>query len=258
MDCKAARKLVTPYIDGELEPEMKRRVREHLGVCVGCRERFEGEARIERAIVLRFPSEAMPPEVWTRLQARIRGSAHRRRRALLLAAGIAAAACALFAVGLFWAANPPGPDLERAVLDLHRRIEAGADVSEMSPVPPDRSSAFLEAQVGNRLVADRVARSLDIGSHHYKFVGVASVRMMDREFACLEYACCGERICVVVMPSRHMDLFPGMQAALERAEGAMTDSQGATNFEARVIGETVVCFVGKHPLADLAVAYAGK
>ncbi len=258
MDCTTAGDCLTPYIDNELEPDVKQRLVEHLGVCGKCRERFEGDLRFERTIALRFPREEMPQEVWHRLQTRVRARAHGRRRGLLLAFGIAAAAMALFAVGLFRATDVRKPDLEQAVLDLHRRLEAGVEVCEMCPISPKGTSEFLEGQVETRTFAHRVAQTLDIGAHHYKFVGVATVRMMEHQFTCLEYECCGERICVVAMPSKDMDLFPGMQAALARAQGTITDTQGTTNFEAEIIGESLVCFVGKHPLEDLAVAYAGR
>lgn len=258
MDCTEVGARMDPYIDNELEPEVKRELELHIASCGSCREGIDGALRFEQAVARRFPREQMPQELWTRLQKEIRAREHPRRRGILLALGLALAATMVFGVGLFWAAQTGRPDLERAVLDLHRRIEAGEKVCEMVPISPETTSEFLASQEEMRPFADRVARTLDIGAHHYIFVGVASVRMMERQFACLEYSCCGERICVVVMPSKNMDLFPGMQAALARAEGTISDSQGTTNFEARMIGEALVCFVGNHALDDLAVAYAGR
>lgn len=70
MDCKVVQELISLYIDGELEGEEARQLKEHIESCSECRQRFE-EMRAVVQMVGAFEEEELPDGFMDRLYARL-------------------------------------------------------------------------------------------------------------------------------------------------------------------------------------------
>jgi hypothetical protein len=67
--CRDVEALLSPYLDGELEPEDARRVQEHVGSCAACRSRLESARAAERALARTAPVRS--DLEWERLARRV-------------------------------------------------------------------------------------------------------------------------------------------------------------------------------------------
>jgi hypothetical protein len=81
MEHELAREALSPYLEGELEPEGKKALEEHLKSCLECRRQLE-LLRRSLELVRRLPAPRAPEEFAPRLKAmaRRRGLIGRRRR----------------------------------------------------------------------------------------------------------------------------------------------------------------------------------
>lgn len=115
-DCAAATAALSAWIDGELEGPDAAAVREHVAGCAPCRRRHALLAAVGEA-VRRLPPETVSDgfdDAFRRRRARAPGlRTFPRRRAALLAAGLAAA---LVAAWLFRPADPGRAALTEAPL----------------------------------------------------------------------------------------------------------------------------------------------
>lgn len=64
MNCREARRRLSPYLDSELDPTTTFAISEHLRVCDDCRRRFEVERGVDLAVVAKLSVESVPDEVW--------------------------------------------------------------------------------------------------------------------------------------------------------------------------------------------------
>ncbi len=65
MNCKEARKWLSPYLDSELGSTKTFEVSEHLRHCPGCTTRFNAERRADDMIQTSLRPPAMPAELWS-------------------------------------------------------------------------------------------------------------------------------------------------------------------------------------------------
>ena len=72
MICDDILPLLMAYLDSELDVRSNMEVGEHLGLCEACCRRFAAEAEVERGLLAPLHEEAMPEEVWVRIQITIR------------------------------------------------------------------------------------------------------------------------------------------------------------------------------------------
>ncbi len=93
MECKNIEKLLIDYIEGELSPEVKQKVEEHLSACVICQKQKQ---EIERVFSV-FDQDQVPEPNWLTILNRIKKQAKARRFIYLpYLIPIAAAAILLF------------------------------------------------------------------------------------------------------------------------------------------------------------------
>jgi len=149
MRCDEVRKLLIEYSDGELAPDERAAVREHVESCTSCRAELDALERVR--VLLADDGYAAPdPFYWTRFSARLRD---RMRREGLLAGGdrrwarlvprLAPVAVALvcFALGM-WAGLRPA--LEHCGPEAV--VPAGSGRAYVSsPVISPRSKLLVEA-----------------------------------------------------------------------------------------------------------------
>ncbi len=71
-NCDDARHTLYEFLDGELTPEIRLQVQEHLEACAPCFEKFDFEAEVLQ-IVARKCSETVPPGLTEKILAALRG-----------------------------------------------------------------------------------------------------------------------------------------------------------------------------------------
>jgi hypothetical protein len=102
MDCSAARQHLSAFHDGELAPELRASVAEHLATCDACAQRLLEVRRLSDAAA-KLPGPEVPAELWANIEKRLAAQAagsrspiarkiHRRRWAALAAALLVLAA----------------------------------------------------------------------------------------------------------------------------------------------------------------------
>ncbi|MBN2495685.1 MAG: zf-HC2 domain-containing protein [Deltaproteobacteria bacterium] len=123
MRCRRARKLLSAYLDRELEPRRRERLETHLTQCQACAAALEQLSAQSEALADALPAPAVPPALRGRVLAALDARApwHRRQRARLVqAACVAACAILGFACGalLSWSRAAPAdpPAAERALI----------------------------------------------------------------------------------------------------------------------------------------------
>lgn len=78
MRCWRARRHVSGYLDGELEPGDRRAVEEHLAVCPTCPPLYAALVGVRASLgALRDPDAVVPDQIATRIQAALPGSSRR-------------------------------------------------------------------------------------------------------------------------------------------------------------------------------------
>lgn len=70
MKCKKAKKLLSPYFDGELKPGLASKVTGHLNICLGCAEEFRRLGRL-RSLLAEDTGVPSSPFFWEGVKARI-------------------------------------------------------------------------------------------------------------------------------------------------------------------------------------------
>jgi len=254
MDCQGVHQYLELWLDEELDPTSRREFSDHLGACGPCRQRVEGEMRLEREIRDRVPKERMPSEAWVRLAQRLEREARPTRRGVLAAMAIALAACGVFALTWYGMWRRQKPDLETAVIGLQRRLAKSELALDLRTNSADEVEEFLLKQLGMQVDLQH-ALSGQIGMHDVKFDGAAVVTLGEVKCACLSYRCCGAAVTVVLMKSKDLDRFPEMQAALAKLGDRLHDEVRSTNIEVRSRGPWLACLVGDHPIEDLASVF---
>lgn len=254
MDCQGVHQYMELWLDEELDPSSRREFSDHLGACGPCRERVEGETRLERAIRDRVPKERMPSETWTRITRRLEREARPARRGAILALAVTLAACGVFALTWYGMWRSQKPDLETAVMGLQRKVAAGEVKLKPMANSADTLEEFLLTNLDMQVTLQH-ALSGKCGQHEVKFEGAAVVTLGEVRCACLSYRCCGSPVTVVLMKSKDLDRFPEMRAALANLGPRLHDEFRSTNIEVRSRGPWLACLVGDHPIEDLASVF---
>jgi anti-sigma factor RsiW len=147
MNCAEARQHGMLYLDGEADPGLHRRIRDHLGACQACADWFARQQHLEQAVAERLAAGGETPELWARVLQRAGLRRPARRRRLALAGALAAAA----AVGLaVWAGFRPSgrtPELARDAAELHARWERNELRPELVSASDREVDRYLKAKV---------------------------------------------------------------------------------------------------------------
>lgn len=79
MNCHKVQKLISAYVDRELQPEEERRVRQHLQQCEACSREEEQELAV-KGLLESLPELELPVDFWAGLDARLAEEADGKRK----------------------------------------------------------------------------------------------------------------------------------------------------------------------------------
>jgi anti-sigma factor RsiW len=152
--CDAVRRLVGPYVDGELVGDERRVVDDHLARCADCRTLFAREEALSSMVQGAVPRHPAPAP----LRERVGRLASRRppfggRWAILTAAAVVVVVTALLWVrttpqpGLVPPAGGGSSELVRVAVDSHLRYARGALPLEVRSDRPEEVSRWFSGRV---------------------------------------------------------------------------------------------------------------
>lgn len=218
MSCEP--ELITGYVDGELGPEERSRVAEHLETCATCREQVAAEEAL-RAGLRALPEVEPPHGMEGRLRAKLRGARPNPWRVLLpVAAALAAVA--------IWAARNPAVVAWELSRDHDKCFGMKQLPAEVFTGDAASAVARLEPETVALPALPDAAGGLDL-------IGGRHCPLADRRVMHLYYAAGQRRVSLFVVPG---------SVRLDRAYSG--SSRGNVVRLLRLAG-TTVGLVGEHP-----------
>jgi hypothetical protein len=260
MNCEQAWRLVSAYLDSELESVPSLEIARHLEACPGCRGRFNAEARIEAGIAAILEREGKDPAALARISRFVDGLGNtpappgrrtrRRRQFLMIAAVLLMALGGLAAWRLIAPVGQVRPehvemDLAAEVSDHHRRFLEG----KLVPVP---GSDSLEAanDIFRRGLPFRcelrAASGIDItveGALCCKFRGTPA--------ACLKARLGGDDVSLFAIDAAGLDRFPMAAERFAEVGDEVSCRVEGRNFVMARSGGVVVTAIGAWPPEQL-------
>jgi hypothetical protein len=146
MNCEIIDKLISAYIDRELQGDLEPKVRYHLAYCKRCFQTYR-EMQKTKELLSSLKSRELPDGFWQETRARLRPQAVRpaavsKRRSSRLWTALAAAACLLLTASMVslapdppsqiaQQAGEPGP-ITAALPEVHRFVDSDGPVGFMA------------------------------------------------------------------------------------------------------------------------------
>ena len=241
MTCQEVRGLLMTYLDSELDARSTAEVGEHLAACEGCRGRFAVEEKLERQAKTILTQEPMPPEVWDRLQGRLRRGPRRVWR------WVAVAASLLIVVGLafrIWHRD----QVESSVLfdrmiSMHQDFLANRIRPEVEAGTPEPLEKFLKGHVSGRF---SVPRGGTLKGHAISLIGARREVLQGSPAADILLTCCGFPTSIFVMDRKSFEDDPAIHQALARKAELTQSGPEGLKVKATVRGDLAVCVVSAH------------
>jgi len=202
MNCDTAKSHVFPYVDGELPPDVRAEMEQHLAACPACRLVVEHEFAFRDAYVARLRPDPAPPALRDEIEALIaRAGAPpppRRLARLRHAAAGAALLAAGLVLGVMLASVLERRDvltrLADASVDQHQKLVRGV-------LPPDI------AGVSPRVAEEWFRRRLDfnvslpeLNNPDLTLLGARISHLGSIEVAALEYRLDSKHVSLFVIP----------------------------------------------------------
>jgi anti-sigma factor RsiW len=204
MKCEESSRLLSPYLDSELDPKTSFDMSSHFEQCASCRERFEAERRIDHAIAieLRKP-DPRDEEHWNRARAlALRPSGHGGLWALLILGAIIAATA-------FAALRPHAAiGLAQELRSVYLALEANRSTLDLATANPNAVETFCRDQLGLAIRVPAAAGS-------FTLEGARKCSLRGAGAAALSYRDGEHRILVVVFNADHLDRFPASDRVRE-------------------------------------------
>jgi anti-sigma factor (TIGR02949 family) len=151
ISCESARRLLGPYLDGELVDEDRSAFEAHVETCDSCRRALRNEEAVVDAVSSAHPRTRAPETLRTRVHSLFPPGARRRRPwPAALAAGLALALAAGYAFSRRERPRvEPGPasDLVAFAADTHLRFTRGQLPLEVGTERPDVVSSWFAGRV---------------------------------------------------------------------------------------------------------------
>jgi anti-sigma factor RsiW len=158
MGCETAKSLIFPYVDDELDPELRAELEAHLGRCVSCRQLLAHERAFRETYVARLRPDAAPAHLRETVDRlldglhRQRTGVRRRRRAVALR-GMAAGLLLLGGAAVGMALDPIFTrrdvlaELTEASVVQHQKLASGLLPHDVVAASPGEAAAWLRARV---------------------------------------------------------------------------------------------------------------
>ena len=146
-DCDGVRRLLAPFLDGELVDDERRLVEAHLASCEACRALLARESSLFSAVQGALPRHEASAELRERV-----GSFADRRQPRLAWMAVAALMLGVVAGAIVWrlsARQPTAPtsDLVAVAVDSHLRFARGQLPLEVRSEEPDEVSRWFAGRV---------------------------------------------------------------------------------------------------------------
>lgn len=156
--CDAARRLVSPYLDGELVGEDRAAFAAHVAACGACRRALADEEAVVDAVRRTIERPRASEALRARVEAVLQAERRRRLRRDAVAAALAIALVVTMGVAGTWRvkavdgpvpvpAPDPADDLAALTADTHLRYTRGQLPLEVDSSRPDAVSAFFAGRV---------------------------------------------------------------------------------------------------------------
>jgi anti-sigma factor RsiW len=244
MNCAEARQNWMLYLDGEGDPALALRIRDHLGECPACADWFARQQRLEQAVADRLATGPQTPELWARVLHRA-GLRRPARRWLALAATLAAAAAVLLAVWVGFRAGGRTPELAREAAELHARWARNDLRPELVSASDREVDRYLKAKLPFR--AHCPPRS-DVG---FSVKGAGVCRVEGSQQAAYIVGRVGQApVSILVLDRSSLAAFPRDRAHLEGGRRHRC-REGAYEMVSGVVADNVVVVIGTAPPATL-------
>ncbi len=226
MRCEEARRFLGPYLDSELDPTTSFEIARHLESCAACRERFEAERKVERAVAAEVCRPEPGDEALFR-RALERGGRPRRRPWAWAAAG------ALLALGAFALLRRDEGGLVSSLRKDYRKYQGGGSPLDVVSAEPQSVEGFFREKMG---LAVRVPARIDgmelAGGRRCSLRGVPTAFLIYRER--------GADVSVFVFNADHLDRFPDAG----RLAAPVVDEADAVRVAALRSDWKVICAAG--------------
>lgn len=254
MNCRQARRCMSPYLDSELDPTTTFAISEHLRLCESCWRRFEAERGVDQAMVARLGAEQMPDELWRDLVRRLRQP---RWKSWRLYAQLAAAAVIALSVwsGWPWDVRLPRPDAAPQHWLVREFVAETANGKPFASADARTITAGMSIPLHPFADLALKVSGATVARHVMQLVRLETVRDADgAEVVEVRLNCCGEPVIVRAArrdrPGR-LGEFVGRDAAqLAALAGAGRGERGISVAQCEV-GDYVVVAVSRHPMDEI-------
>jgi len=252
MNCREARRWLSPYLDSEIDATETFEISEHLRGCETCQERFERERTIDRLLVTKLQSEEMPADCWNAIQRQVFSATRRRWIGRWSPLALAACLAVILSVTSAYLLRPAEPVGAWAV---RRFVNASPDNDMFGPVAVASSSVAVELSDMSRAVLRRqvsMERASEVKpGHKMELVRVTRRRDADGvELMEVRLNCCGQPVLMTFAPADQPGRMADVVSALARAP-RVSRQQDGVNVAGWQVGDVVVLAVSRHPVEQL-------
>lgn len=209
MACNVVGARLFQYLDGELAPEPRRVLEDHVGACLECQHRLELERAFREICITPLRPDAAPAAVRERaerLLADLAGSPSSPQRPRLVARpALVAAALATVLLGslltvvtLLWTQRAASASLSRladASVEQHQKLARGILPFDISSVSPKEAERWF----GDKL--DFNVRLPELKDENLTFLGGRVSHLREFEVAALEYRVDQQNVTLFIMPA---------------------------------------------------------
>ncbi len=250
MNCKEARRWMSPYLDSELGQTKTFEVSEHLRQCSKCTDRFGNERNVDKAMRSRLADTAMPAEQWSEFQWELAAPTWVRflsgRRSLALAACLTIATISTM-VAL------QSRDKHAGTPEIALRFVAEAPEGhpfQVSDGGADSVEITVKNEFGLQLASPADVEAM--GHRNFQLVGASRRTDADgRSYVEVRLNCCGHPVLVTLarpvdgeLPSPFDQLTPGL------ADGTAALEDGI-KLAYETIGSVHVVVASRHPVEHI-------
>jgi len=281
MKCNEIRNLALAYLDSELDAKTSQEIQLHLQTCAECALIFEKEEKFNNRLFGVLRAGRHTPVMWDRIESLLQPGGRSRRPeeadggvrftrppphvggyrvfqrwkmialgglAALLVAGLVAASMGRFHIGA------PALDLAQAVEEDHREFLAGKFGPEFTGALP----ASVAHRLDERLDAGAFSQLPAMPEFEARGSRLCFLRGVPAAWTLGQYA--NAVVSFVVLKQSQLDHFPQIRQRLESGDPVVCVRMRGYQFAARLVGDHVVCAVGRVPkqiLEDLVKSVPG-